>query len=109
MTTSNIYNIYLRKLSAWKGFEINEKEDFDIICECQVDFIEILLIGENEFSINLLENTMTKEDFSSVGDFLDWALTNIDFKTDIKYEFYPYHRFPSFSISSFSTIGGMVA
>lgn len=109
MRPSNFYAAYMKRLSLWKGIPINEKEDFDMICECEVDFIEILLIGESEFSINLLENIMTKEDFSSIRDFLEWALTNYNCKTDFKYEFNSYHPFSSFSKSSYSTPGGMVA
>lgn len=109
MSPIQFYHTYLNRLSIWKGFEIHEMEDFDMICECHVDFIEILLIGENEFSINLLDNTMTKEDFSSVKDYLEWALSNYNCKTDFKYEINYNHPFTSISESSYSASGGMVA
>ncbi len=109
MATSNFYNSYLKRLSTWKGVQISEKEDFDMICDCQIDFIEILLIGENEFSINLLENTKTKEDFSTVGIFLEWAFSNSDIKTTVKYEINFYHPLAFFSESPHYSIGDMVA
>lgn len=109
MTTSNFYNIFLKRLSIWKGVQISEHEDFDMICDCQIDYIEILLIGEHEFSINLLENTLTKDDFSTVGNFLKWAFTNFDNKTTIKYEINFYHPLPLFSKSPLFPIGDMVA
>lgn len=109
MTPENFNNAYLRRLSLWRGYHINENEDFDMICECQVDFIEILLIGEQEFSINLLENTRTKDDFITVKDFLKWALTNYDHKTDIRYEFTSLNPSSSFSKYYHSTSWEMVA
>lgn len=109
MTTSILKNSYLKKLSTWKGFEISEMEDFDMICDSQIDFIEILLLGENEFSINLLENDMSKEDFSSVRDFLSWAFTNVDLKPANKDEFNSYHTFSPVSNAHYSALGGLVA
>ncbi|MGM0391275.1 MAG: hypothetical protein ACQEQB_05985 [Bacteroidota bacterium] len=76
MIVSNFYDKYLHCLINWTGFEVHPMEDFDIICQSDVDFIEILLMGEEEFCLNLLENTKERQDFSTIKDFFGWALTN---------------------------------
>lgn len=73
MIVSNFQGKYLPCLKKWTGFEINQMEDFDSICQNDVEFIEILLIGEEEFCLNMLENTKGREDFSTIKDFLSWA------------------------------------
>lgn len=76
MNTLNFHNEYLHCITNWTGYEVGLTEDFDIICPSDVDFIEILLMGEKEFGINLLENTKGRQDFATVKDFFDWALTS---------------------------------
>ena len=76
MIVSYFQEKYLHRLKIWTGFEINQMEDFDSICQSDVEFIEILLIGEEEFCLNMLDNTISREDFSTIKDFLSWALTN---------------------------------
>lgn len=74
-TIAKFYHRYLERLSQWYGNKISIMEDFDLICQCEVDFIEILLLGEQEFGINLLENTQEREDFEKIRDFINWAAT----------------------------------
>lgn len=63
-------------LSAWFGYELNIMEDFNVICQCDLDFLELLLLSEKVFSVNMLDNTRSKEDFSTIKEFLAWAATN---------------------------------
>ncbi len=76
MIKSSFYDKYLHYLIIWAGFEINLMDDFVIICQSDVDFIEILLMGEKEFCLNLLENTKERQDFLTIKDFFDWAFNN---------------------------------
>jgi hypothetical protein len=69
-------NRYLEPLATWSGYELNVMEDFNVICQCDLDFLELLLLGEKEFSVNMLDNTRSREDFSTIKDFLIWAVTN---------------------------------
>lgn len=76
MNASNFHDEYLHFLTVWAGYEVGLMEDFNVICPSDVDFIEILLMGEKEFGLNLLENTKGRQDFTTVKDFFGWALTN---------------------------------
>ena len=64
---------YENILAHWLGSEINSMDDFDIICVCDLDFIEILIILENTFLVDLLETKKVRQDFSKVKDFIDWV------------------------------------
>lgn len=72
-TVAEFCNRYMESLSVWFGEKINIMEDFDVICQCELDFIEILLLGEHEFASNLLENSPEHKDFSKIKDFIEWA------------------------------------
>lgn len=76
MIISNFHDQYLQCLKNWAGFELDPMEDFDSICQSDVDFIEILLIGEDKFYLNMLENTKGRKDFSTIKNFLSWAFSN---------------------------------
>ncbi len=76
MNINKNYNKYVECLNNWAGYKISLMEDFNAICQCEVDFIEILLVCEQTFSLNLLENNKSRFDFSTVHDFIGWASTN---------------------------------
>ena len=67
---------YLAHLTKWFGYKISPSEDFDVICQSEWDFLEILLLIEKKFSVNMLDNTKSREDFSTVKEFISWASTN---------------------------------
>ena len=76
MKDSTFFNNYLKAIEAWAGFEIHFLEDFEDICTCDVDYIELLLMGEHKFSLNLLDTENTLQDFKTVRDFINWAGEN---------------------------------
>ena len=51
-------------------------EDFDVICTSEIDFIDLLLLCEKKFSVNMLDNNKSKDDFSTIKEFIDWAASN---------------------------------
>ncbi|WP_029034566.1 hypothetical protein [Salinimicrobium terrae] len=63
---------YQETLSAWAGCGIKLNYDFETVCECDFDFIEILLYFESRFSLNLLESPALRQDFLKVSNFLVW-------------------------------------
>ncbi|MDT0690942.1 hypothetical protein RM549_14185 [Salegentibacter sp. F188] len=65
---------HLDCLSAWAGFEINLKEKFNVLVESDVDFIELLLLFEKYFQLDLLETDKDRQDFSTIEEFVKWAL-----------------------------------
>lgn len=76
MNITQFYSNYLDCLNTWAGFEISLMEDFNEICHCEVDFIEILLVFEQTFSLNLLDNNRSRFDFATVHEFIGWAATS---------------------------------
>lgn len=73
MKNPTFFNNYLRAIEAWAGFEIHFLEEFEDICTCDLDFVELLLMGENKFSLNLLDIESNRHDFKTVSDFINWA------------------------------------
>ncbi|UJH91955.1 hypothetical protein LZ575_04785 [Antarcticibacterium sp. 1MA-6-2] len=71
---------YLELLSQWFGDTLDLIDDFDTVCLCELDFIEMMLIGELKFSINLLESPVNRTDFVKIIDFINWAETRINAK-----------------------------
>ncbi len=65
--------IYEEKLSIWLGYPVRIEDDLDSICQCDIDFIEILMLFENAFLINLVESDKTRQDFTTVKEFIDWV------------------------------------
>lgn len=65
---------HLDCLSAWAGYKIDVKDNFDALIESDVDFIEFLLLFENHFALDLLEADKTRDDFSTIEEFITWAL-----------------------------------
>ena len=76
MKNSNFFNNYLGAIEAWAGFEIHFLEDFEDICTCDLDYVELLLMGEKRFSLNLLDTENSRHDFKTVKDFITWAGEN---------------------------------
>lgn len=65
---------HLDCLSAWAGHKINFKDSFEDLIESDVDYIEILLLFEKHFALDLLETDKTRQNFSTVEEFVTWAL-----------------------------------
>ena len=58
--------------SKWAGCNVKPGDDFETFCDCNYDFIELLLAFEREFFLNLLEMPVSRQDFATVKDFLQW-------------------------------------
>lgn len=74
--SSSHTNTFLESLIKWCGYNVNFMEDFDVICPSENDFIDLLLHCEKKFSVNMLDNTKSKEDFTTIKEFIGWASTN---------------------------------
>lgn len=75
MTVVNT-NTYLESLNKWCGYKLDFMEDFDVICTSEIDFIDLLLLYEKKFSVNMLDNNKSKEDFNTIKEFIEWAASN---------------------------------
>lgn len=69
-------NSYLESLNKWCGYKLNFMEDFEVICPSEIDFIDLLLLYEKKFSVNMLDNNKSKEDFNTIKEFIEWAASN---------------------------------
>ena len=61
-------------MSAWAGYKVNLKDDFDTLVQCEFDFIEILLLFEKHFALDLLDTRKVRQNFSTIKEFVTWAL-----------------------------------
>lgn len=77
-TKTKFCDRYLELLSIWFGYEVKIMEDFDVLCQCELDFIEILLLGEQEFAGNLLDNSQERKNFPKIKNFLRWAEADLN-------------------------------
>lgn len=64
---------YQEAFSTWAGCKAGQYDDFDVFCDSDFDFIEILMLFEKEFSVNLLETSKVRQDFTKVHEFISWA------------------------------------
>lgn len=64
---------YQEVLSDWAGCKAGLYDDFDVFCDSDVDFIEILMLFEKEFLLNLLDTEKVRQDFTKVHEFISWA------------------------------------
>lgn len=64
---------YQEIFSLWAGCKIGLQDDFDLFCESDFDFIEILMLFEQEFSVNLLDSAKFRQDFDKVHEFFSWV------------------------------------
>ena len=69
-------NAYLDSLKKWCGYDLDFMEDFDVICQSEIDFIDLLLLYEKKFSVNMLDNDKSMEDFTTIKEFIGWASNN---------------------------------
>ena len=69
-------NTFLESLNKWCGYQLNFMEDFDEICTSEIDFIDLLLLYEKKFSVNMLDNDKSREDFNTIKEFIEWAASN---------------------------------
>lgn len=65
---------YIETLAGWTRSTVRLNDDFDTYCDCDFDFIEILLLFENRFSLSLLESSAKREDFKKIHNFLVWVM-----------------------------------
>ena len=75
MSPVNI-STYLESLQKWSGYNLDFMEDFDVICKSEIDFIDLLLLYEKKFMVNMLDNDKSKDDFTTIKEFIGWASTN---------------------------------
>ena len=61
--------------SNWAGCSVKPSDDFETFCDCNYDFIELLLVFEREFFLNLLDSQVSRHDFINVRDFLKWTMS----------------------------------
>lgn len=66
---------YQETLSSWAGSKVSLDDDFDIFCQSDFDFIEILMLFEREFLLNLLDSAKTRQDFEKVDEFISWVVS----------------------------------
>lgn len=69
-------NTFHESLKKWCGYNVGFMEDFDVICNSDIDFIDLLLLYEKKFSVNMLDNNKSKEDFTTIKEFINWASEN---------------------------------
>ena len=69
-------NSFLESLNKWTGYNLGFMEDFDVVCKSEIDFIDLLLYYEKKFSVNMLDNNKSKEDFTTIMEFIGWATSN---------------------------------
>lgn len=69
-------NTYLDSLTKWCGYNVDFMDDFDAICKSEIDFIDLLLLYEKKFSVNMLDNDKSMEDFTTIKEFIGWASAN---------------------------------
>lgn len=62
-------------LSSWAGCNVVPNDDFDTFCDCDYDYIEILMLFEKEFGVNLLDGPELRHDFLKVDDFIQWVIS----------------------------------
>ena len=66
---------YQKTLTIWAGCNVELYDDFDLICQSDFDFIEILMLFEKEYFLDLLDTTKVRQDFNKVDDFISWAVS----------------------------------
>ena len=66
---------YQEILSLWAGHTVKFDDDFNLVCESDFDFIEILMLFEKEFFLNLLDSEEVRHNFGKVDDFISWAVS----------------------------------
>ena len=79
---------YQETLSLWAGCKISLDDDFDLFCESDFDFIEILMLFEKQFFLNLLDSTKVRQDFLKVNEFVSWATSRPYLEQSIVFSFY---------------------
>ena len=66
---------YQEIISVWAGCEVGLYDDFEIFCQSDFDFLEILMLLEKKFLVNLLDTTKVRQDFGRVYEFISWAIS----------------------------------
>lgn len=73
-TTPTMYQC-IDTLSSWAANRVKLSDEFEAFCDCDFDFIEILILLENRSSLNLLDSTVVRRDFKTVNDFITWVIS----------------------------------
>ncbi len=76
MQTKAFTQKHLDCLSAWAGHKVKIKDNFEALIESDVDYIELLLLFEKHFVLDLLETDKNRQDFSTIEEFVTWALAH---------------------------------
>lgn len=81
-------NQYHEILSSWTGYNISLNDDFDLFCESEFDFIEILMLFERVFYLKLLDSEKVRQDFGKVEEFISWAASQPAIDHSFIFSFY---------------------
>ncbi len=96
---------YQEIFSLWAGCKIDLQDDFELFCESEFDFIEILMLFEQEFSVNLLDSAKVRKDFDKVHEFLSWVTVQPEMEQPFSFLFS--FKFKALSIPKFVDRGGI--
>ena len=88
MNLSSETKHYQETLSFWAGCKISLDDDFDLFCQNDFDFIEILMLFEKEFLLNLLDSAKARCDFEKVEEFISWAVSQPSIEQSFVFSFY---------------------
>lgn len=78
---------YQEVLSVWAGCKTGLYDDFDMFCDSDFDFIEILMLFEKEFLVNLLDTEKVRQDFKKVHEFISWAVSQPNLEESYTFSF----------------------
>lgn len=79
---------YQEILSLWAGYKVSLNDDLNLFCQSDFDFIEILMLFEKEFYLNLLDSTKVRQDFGKVEEFISWAVSQPSIDRSFIFPFY---------------------
>ena len=57
-------------------------------CESDFDFVEILMLFEKEFKLNLLDSSKVGQDFRKIDEFISWAVSQPYIEQPFVFSFY---------------------
>ena len=79
---------YQETFSLWAGCEVDIDDSFDLFCESDFDFIEILMLFEKDFFLNLLDSSKNRQDFGKIHEFLSWAVSQPSIEQSFVFSFH---------------------
>jgi acyl carrier protein len=67
-----------QKQADWDSYDKpSEETEFYRVCHDGLDFVELIMNCEKEFSIKIDETSKEEYSFDTVKDFIDWASLNV--------------------------------